>query len=391
MAPRKVYFAVFGSGLGHVTRVLEVARRLRREGMELRFSSSGQGISYLRARGEGPNSVECPALDVEWASGGFSSWHVLPGFPFMFSAFLRQLAFEKRSIEAFDPDVVVSDSRLSAVLAAKATSYPVVTMLNQFSIAFPPRFRRDFGLLYERIAGDGLGLMWALSDEVLMTDLPPPYTIGEANLVGSDVARVVKFVGFTSPVAKPSQGEVERARRVLEFDSRPVVFCQVSGPEPTKARFVAILTGASRQLSKQFNLVVSLGHPNGSVEPKRIAGGGWVFEWCPMKDELFAMADLLVARAGHSTIGQCINAGKPAVLVPIYNHPEQIGNASKFADLGLGMAIRSERLTQENFAEAVENCLRNPRFHAKVEALRTLSARYNGIEKCAELIGARTH
>jgi UDP:flavonoid glycosyltransferase YjiC (YdhE family) len=386
MAPRKVYFAVFGSGLGHVTRVLEVARRLRRNGTELRFSSSGQGIVYLRSNEESGNSVECPGLDVEWAGGGFSSRHVLPRFPFMFNTFLRQLAFEERSIGAFDPDIVVSDSRLSAVLAAKSRSYPIVTILNQFSIAFPPRFRRNIGRFYERVAGDGLGTMWALSDRVLMTDLPPPYTIGQANLVGSDVARIVEFVGFTSPRMKATAESVDKARRLLSLDSRPLVFCQVSGPDATKARFVDTLRRAAGELSRRFNVVISLGYPNGSREPQKLSAGGVLFEWCPIKDELFVLADLLVARAGHSTIGQCISAGKPAVLVPIYNHPEQIGNAARFAELGLGVAVLSEKLTRQNLVEAVESCVRDPRLHANVEAVQRVSTRYNGIERCAEVV-----
>jgi UDP:flavonoid glycosyltransferase YjiC (YdhE family) len=386
MGSRRVYFAVFGSGLGHITRVLEVARRLRAGGAELRFSSSGQGAAYLKAMGEGGSSVECPGLDVEWAGGGFSSWHVLPRFPHMFSTFLKQVAFEEQAITAFDPDVVVSDSRLSALLAARSSGYPVVTMLNQFAIAFPPRFRRNLGKFYERVAGDGLGLMWAASDRVLMTDLPPPYTIGEANLECSDLSRVVEFVGFTAPEVTPSKGSVEKARRSLGFDSRPVVFCQVSGPDATKARFVQTLREAAGALSEEFNLVISLGFAGGSTEPKKLSGGGWLFEWCPIKGELFAASDLIVARAGHSTIGQCINAGKTAVLVPIYNHPEQIGNATKFAELGLGMAIRSEKLTPENLVEAVESCLRNPRLRASVEAVREVSSRFDGVENCAAAI-----
>jgi UDP:flavonoid glycosyltransferase YjiC (YdhE family) len=263
-------------------------------------------------------------------------------------------------------------------------------MLNQFAIAFPPRFRSEVGKFYERVAGDGLGLMWGASDQVLMTDLPPPYTIGEANLLVSDMARIVKFVGFTAPASKPEQGSVEKARRALEFDSRPVVFCQVSGPDATKQKFVSVLREAAADLAGQFNLVISLGYTGGSPEPKKLAKGGWLFEWCPVKDELFSLANLLVARAGHSTIGQCINAGKPAVLVPIYNHPEQIGNAMKFASLGLGLAIKSEKLTKENFVESVESCLRNPRFESNVQGIQRISAMYNGIEKCAELIHAQT-
>ena len=390
MASRRVYFAVFGSGLGHITRALEVARRLREDGTDLRFSSSGQGIGYLRAVGEESSSVECPGIDVEWSGGGFSSWHVLPRFPFMFNTFLRQVAFEERSIAAFSPDVVVSDSRLSAVLAARSRGYPIVTMLNQFAIAFPPRFRSEVGKFYERVAGDGLGLMWGASDQVLMTDLPPPYTIGEANLLVSDMARIVRFVGFTAPVLKPDPESVQKVRRTLELDSRPVVFCQVSGPDATKSKFVSALKDAAPDLSAQFNLVISLGYTGGSVEPRKLAKGGWLFEWCPVKDELFSLADLLVARAGHSTIGQCINAGKPAVLVPIYNHPEQIGNAMKFANMGLGLAIKSEKLTKDNFVESVESCLRNPRFGSNVREVQRISAMYDGIERCAEQIRSQT-
>ena len=77
---------------------------------------------------------------------------------------------------------------------------------------------------------------------------------------------------------------------------------------------------------------------------RRLANGAWLYDWCPVKDELFTLSDLVVARAGHSTIGQCIDAGKPAVLVPIHNHSEQIGNADKFSKLGLGLQIRSEDL-----------------------------------------------
>jgi UDP:flavonoid glycosyltransferase YjiC (YdhE family) len=64
-------------------------------------------------------------------------------------------------------------------------------------------------------------------------------------------------------------------------------------------------------------------------------------------------------------------------------------NALKFGDLGLGLAIKSEKLTQENFTEAVESCLGNPRFRANVAKVQGVSARYNGIEKCAEVIRAR--
>ncbi|MDA4132525.1 MAG: hypothetical protein OK454_05285, partial [Thaumarchaeota archaeon] len=201
--------------MGHVTRVLEIADRLRSGGDEFRFSCSLQALSYLRTREPNGNVLESPPLDVEWTEGGsFSSKNFIPHFPYMFNSFLKQVAFEAEQIPKFDPRVVVSDSRLSSVLAARQKSYPVITMLNQFKVTMPPRFRGGrVGRFYERIAGDGLGLLWSLSDQVLMTDLPPPYTIGQANLEGTDVSNIVRFVGFTSPRVDVSDEQVSRAKK----------------------------------------------------------------------------------------------------------------------------------------------------------------------------------
>lgn len=386
--PRKLYFAVFGSGLGHAARGVSLGELLRGRGYRCLFSSSGQALSYLTAHGE-REVVRSPPLDVEWTeAGGFSASQFLPRFQFMFNSFLKQVAFEEKSIAKFDPRLVVSDSRLSAVFAARAKSYPVVTILNQFKVAFPPRFRGKVGRLYERFAGDVLGLLWSLSDQVLMTDLPPPYTIAEANIVGTDVSNIAQFVGFTSPVPEISEDRLKKTKASLGIDSRPLVFCQISGPDATKKWFLETSLQAAKDLSREYNVVISAGRAGGSQEPSRLANGALLFEWCPIKDELFEMADLLVARAGHGTIGQCIGAGKPAVLVPIHNHPEQMGNADKFQRLGLGLQIRSEKLSAGRLVESVQLCLADSKFKNSVEALREFSKKYNGLERCAEVIGS---
>jgi UDP:flavonoid glycosyltransferase YjiC (YdhE family) len=386
MVSRRVYIAVFGSGLGHVTRMLEIAARLPKDEYEFVFSTSGQAYGYLEAKGMSGQSERCPSLDVEWVvGGGFSSHKVLPGFPFMFNNFLKQLAFERRAIRKYDPDVVVSDSRLSAVFAARSESYPVITMLNQFKILFPLRFRGKVGRVYERIAGDALGLMWSLSDLVLLTDLPPPYTIAEANLE-SEVSKIVRYVGFTAPRLMLGEEKLRRAKETLGLDRRPLVFAQISGPEATKGRFIDTLLRSAGEIARRCNFVVSMGRPGGSVEPRRLGHGAWFFDWCPIKDELFELASLIVSRAGHSTIGQCIDHGKPAVLVPIHNHPEQIFNAEKFSRLGLGIDIRSEKLSPQNLVESIESCMADPRYERRMKVVSAVSGRYNGMEKCAEII-----
>ena len=387
MVARRVYFAVFGSGMGHATRSLEIARLLPPAEFDIRFSSSGQGLAHFRAMGEGSRTEASPPLDVEWApDGGFASRSVLPRFPFMFNAFLRQLAFERGVISRYNPGLVVSDSKLSVVLAAWSKSKPTVTMLNQFKVLFPPRFRTRSGRVLEDVAGEALGLMWSLSDRVLVTDLPPPYTIGEENLSGLSMARIIEFTGFTVPRVNVGEEQIQKARSTLGLDSRPLIFCPISGPEITKGVFAQILLKAGRELAKRYNLVISMGVAGGSTEPRKLAGGGWIYDWCPIKDELFELSRATVARGGLSTIAQCIDRLKPAVLVPIRNHPEQMSNAEKFSRLGLGIVMRSERLTPESLVESVDSCATDQSYRKRLEIVGAVSMKYPGVERCADII-----
>jgi UDP:flavonoid glycosyltransferase YjiC (YdhE family) len=390
MSLRKIYFAVFGSGLGHVTRALDIVERLGVNASKIRYSCSGQGLEYIRTHEPETDAVECPSFDVEWTEeGSFSSRDFMLHSPFMLRSFLKQVAFEAESIAKFGPRVTVSDSRLSAVLAAKSKLCPVITMLNQFKVSLPPRFRGDaLGLLYERIAGDVLGLMWSLSEQVLLTDLPPPYTIGEANVAGTDLSNIVRYVGFTSPNLEVSEDRLQKAREALGFDKRSLVFFQISGPDATKKRFVDTVLKSAGALSDRYKVVVSMGYLGGSGEPRRLADGTLLYDWCPIKDELFVLSDVLVARSGHRTIGQCIDAGKPAVLVPIHNHSEQLGNADKFQRLGLGIALLPEDLGAERLTDSVDSCMVDSKYRKNVEAVGLISKKYNGIEKCVEIINS---
>ena len=339
--------------MGHAARIYEISNKLEQESYESLYSSFEEGLDYLRSHGLNP--LKSPSVDLRWTSdGGFSSRDSFVGFPKAILTFMRQLGFESEIVSRFKPDVVVSDSRVSPIFAARTKSIPVVTLLNQFKVLFPSRFRgKVLSNFYERIAGNMLGLFWSLSDQVLLSDLPPPYTISEANVAGTNVSNIVKYVGFTSPKLDVTESQLQRVKSRLGFDSRKVVFIQISGPNATKKRFIDCATVAAKELSREFNVVISLGYPNGSGEPKKLEGGVWLYEWCPVKNEIFVLSDLIVARAGHGTIGQCINLGTPAVLVPIFNHSEQIANAEKYQKLELGLEIRSEDLTSNLLKESV--------------------------------------
>lgn len=382
----KFYLPTFGSGLGHATRLHALAEKLKLPGDQFLYSSFDEGFAFLSSKGERVN--RCPSIDLQWNDvGGFSSRNSFIRFPRIVLTFSEQVAFEAEMISRFRPNLVLSDSRLSAVFASRAKSCPIITILNQFKILFPPRFRGNLvSSFFEKIEGNILGLFWSLSDEVLMPDLPPPYTIGTANVEGVESSGRLKYIGFMSNNSEISNDKIRKARSILSLDDRPLVFIPISGPSATKRRFMDISLEAARELSPRYNFVISLGESGGSQIPTKLSNNVWVYEWCPIKDELFALSKSVVVRGGHTTISQCINFGKPAVYVPIANHSEQIWNTQRCESLGIGVQLTSEKLTRKTLVDSIEICISNPTMINKLEKLGSISKRFDGFEMASQIV-----
>ncbi|HYY40774.1 MAG TPA: glycosyltransferase family protein, partial [Nitrososphaera sp.] len=125
--------APYGVGLGHASRLLMVADQLKQEGMDVQFSSYGEAASYVSRRGYKCATVS--PVEFAWSmEGGFSVKHSLANVPIWFANFSRQVNQETRNMLMCSPDIVVSDSRLSPILAARLLKVPSVVLLNQIKL-----------------------------------------------------------------------------------------------------------------------------------------------------------------------------------------------------------------------------------------------------------------
>lgn len=382
------YFAPYGVGLGHASRLVMVADQLQNNDVRVRFSSFGEAASYITMRG-----YECATVaPVEFAwsmEGGFSIKNSLANIPLWFANFSRQVSQETRNMTAYSPDIIVSDSRLSPLLAAKLLRIPSIVILNQVKLLLSPRLRElAVARLFEKMVGELLGSMWNMADRVLIPDLPPPYTISAHNVweVGSTAPRL-EYIGFTSPKPFVTEGEVNRVVKKLEFDrSRPVVFIHVSGPAGTRMALVRVALEASKMLDSKIQFVISEGNARGSTEPRKVGESGWYYEWCPVRDEIFAMSELLVLRGGHVALSEAIQFGRPVVTVPIENHGEQLGNSAKIAELGMGVMLRPKGLKAEQLASSISEVLGNPQYRRKAAELQKMTEKLNGIENVVQIV-----
>jgi UDP:flavonoid glycosyltransferase YjiC (YdhE family) len=143
---------------------------------------------------------------------------------------------------------------------------------------------------------------------------------------------------------------------------------------------------ACKSLRPQIQYIISGGTPDGDPDFKKIAANGWYFQWCPIRDEIFALSNLLVIRGGHTVISQAIQFGKPMLTIPIENHGEQIGNSEKVAKIGLGMMIPSAHINPKKIVEAVHHLLDDHSFHDRATDVMKLSSDLDGIDNIVNII-----
>ena len=384
----RVLFTPSGVGLGHVGRCIPIAQRLQKDGAEIMFSTYREGYRYVKQ--EGFQAVEAPDIGVQVKPDGaidFRLTTVKPG-PFMtIYTILKQVDAEIDYMKAFKPDIVVSDSRASSLVAAKLLDIPRVCILNQFQVFIP---RRTRFLKLARIADATtltlVGRVWADVNQILIPDFPPPYTISTKNLhIPKAYHKKIKFIGPILPVHASNLPEKKVLRKKLGLDeSKPMIFAPISGPAKERAYFTGLLRQIFGKFNDDYQIVMSLGYPNGSMEPVT-NGNTIVHGWIPNRFDYLKACDVVVSRGGHGTLSQSICYGKPIVLVPTPSHTEQYNNAKKASDLGVAEMIPQKKLTKDSLLAAVQKLLEQKKLQ-KSEQLQKELSKWNGLEIATKIV-----
>jgi UDP-N-acetylglucosamine--N-acetylmuramyl-(pentapeptide) pyrophosphoryl-undecaprenol N-acetylglucosamine transferase len=346
---KRVYLGIFGSGLGHASRIMGVSKRLAEEGCELRFSSSSESTGYIRRQGYPCNDI--PLVDVVFTdTGNFSATETMKVAPWLFVKVFKQAGMEARNMLSFRPDVVLSDSLVSTVLASKLLGLRCVTILNQLKLVSSPKTPR----VLARLLSDGSitvgNEFWELSDRILFPDLPPPFTISERNLWGAGSAGDrAEYVGFLTP---PRSDYVDPDAAKIMQSKEKIIFWQVSGPAKTRQSLIPKVKAVATLMRKDYLSVISAGDPSGS-NVARPFEGGYFYDWCPSKDAFVDRCEVFVSRAGHVTISELILRGKPSILIPIQAQAEQEGNAAKAQKLRVAVDLPEDDLSERSFIDAL--------------------------------------
>ena len=178
----------------------------------------------------------------------------------------------------------------------------------------------------------------------------------------------------------------DEARAFFGLDpERPTLL--VTGGSQGARRLNQAVSGAARALADAGVQVLHVVGPNGEAAPEPTGVPYVVLSFVDRMDLAYAAADLVVCRAGASSVTEAAAVGLPAVFVPLpIGNGEQDHNARPVVDAGGGLLVADGALTSEWVAATV------PALATDAERLARMGAAASGLiprdadEKLARIV-----
>ncbi|MGQ9759694.1 MAG: glycosyltransferase family protein [Candidatus Methanomethylicaceae archaeon] len=389
----RIYFAPCGIALGHAGRCIPVAKAFKKRGHSVFFSTYGEAVEFVKRAGFHAQGV--PTLKFyEKEDGTFDFRRTLSTGPKSLLVFSQQIGAELDLIEHFKPDLVISDSRLSTVLAARMRRIIPVLILHQLRIMVPHskpiqrRIKHTVKGYIERLGLEILGSLWKLSKVIIVPDFPPPFTIAKANIVPSyQYIKKLRLVGPIIPKRPEELPPREEIRDRLGVDDRPLIFAAMSGTLAEKKYISNRLIEIFKDFPDSYNVVLSRGFSQGKLNDsantsKRVR----IYDWIDDRYFFLKACDLLITRGGHNTVSEAIYYGKPMLIIPTPAHSEHQGIAESLYKMGMAISLQQHALSKETLLAAVKEALESSITSLRIEEASRYASQFNAVESIYKIV-----
>lgn len=382
----RVLFAGEFVTLAHVARPIALARGLRAMGHDCAVACSPAAAHHVKAEAieQLPLQSIPPARFLAALANGSPAYDV--------ATLARYVDDDLQLLQAWRPDLVIGDFRLSLSVSARLAGVPYATITNAY---WSVRSALDLPLPVLPLSRSlplplaqglfRLGLRWALpqhvaalnvvrrqhglapvlgglraaytdADHVLYADAPGIFPMQAALPAGHH------FIGpvlWSPTMALPSWWHE------LPTD-RPLVYANLgsSGGAAALARVARALAGRHCVL-----LAATAGADAAVVENAAQMRGQAVVRLASYLpgDQASARADVVVCNGGSMTCQQAALLGRPVLGIP--SNMDQFMNMSAVVAAGAGLCLRADRLDDRRMQRALDDLLDNPARRAAAVAL----------------------
>lgn len=373
----RLLFSCSELGLGHVSRIIPLAKRLEKNGHKLFFFSGGKAYELLQ--NEFKNVYKCTPVSWYENSNGIVTSASLINLLFPLPLFnIEKNKFEiknsnaietvqryydlRENIQDISPDMIVADGDINALRLAHRWKIPSIYITNLI--------RPSYGFSAVLNPGERVIERYVKKcSKIIIPDNPPPYTVSEYNIGNLDKMGLNGKFEFTGSFVDTT----------LVKGSEDHIFAPISGPSGTRAKLMKILFPILEQLKTKA--IVSLGVPGKKVTTK--IGNCELHTWLSTRErqECMKNAKFVIFSGGHATCFETIKYAKPSICIP--TQPEQMGNAAKLQNLNCSISAKNK----SELAEAVKK-IENEKesFSKNMLALNEFSNKFKGLDRAVTII-----
>ena len=317
-----------GGTAGHVTPNIALIPRLRELNYDICYIGSYDGIEKKLIE-----EFHIPYYGI--SSGKLRRYFDPKNFSDPFKV-LKGISEARRTLKELKPDIVFSKGgfvSVPVVLAAKRLHIPVIIHESDLTPG-----------LANKICIPSAAKVCCNFPETL-SHLPA----GKAVLTGSPIRQELL------------RGNAIAALEFCHFTAnKPVIL--VMGGSLGSAAINDTIRGVLPELLKNFQVIHLCG--KGKLDPHLTDVQGYVqFEY--IKDELrdlFALADIVISRAGANAICELLALHKPNILIPLSakaSRGDQILNARSFEAQGFSIVLEEESVTNLTLVNAIQTLMDN--------------------------------
>lgn len=346
-----------GGTAGHVTPNLALVETLKQAGYEIEYIGSYEGIEKSLTA-----DYNLPYHGI--ATGKLRRYFDVKNFTDPFRV-IKGFSQASKLMKQLKPDIVFSKGgfvSVPVVFAAGRRKIPVIIhesdmtpgLANRLSFRYATKICCNFPETVEKLP----------SGKATFTGSPI-----RAELFTGDKNKAKEFCGFT--------------------DDKPVIM--VMGGSLGAVAVNEAVRAVLDKLLNDFNIVHLCG--KGKLDESLIGKSGYVqYEY--IKDEmrdLFALADLIISRAGANAICEIAALSIPNILIPLSKEAsrgDQILNAESFVKQGFSVMIEEEDVTDQKLYDTIVSVYTDRDKY--IQAMRA-SNQIDAVKKITDLIYSLTN
>ncbi len=360
----KILISVCGEGFGHTTRCIAIGESLKNS-YEIAYIAYGKSRDFIEKHGFKVFET-FPEIKLKGKDGKFDITSSIFNKEYSPKKAIKR---EINIIKEYNPDLVISDCKYSTIVAAKLLKKPVICISNQNYTKY--KLKTDL-IVYPTMKA--LNIINERCEKFIVPDFPLPYTICEYNL------KIIKNMEFIGPLIRYDVDNVDDDGNYIlsvigGFEYRYKILEELGKIALNNNLNVKLVCGSYEVAKKLKNDLNITSYRDKNVE---------IIPITTNMEKLIKNAELIVSHGGHSTIMEALSFGKPLIVIPDLDHPEQGNNAKKVHDLGCGIALSYKELYK---LEEVVFDIRNMKMYKRnALKMRELAKKYNGKKNIKKII-----